>query len=255
MRVPVTGTAWAAAAGARALVFADAPPTGADPRWIDGADGHHLQRVRRLLVDETVVVADGRGGWVRTRVAEVRDGAIRVVATDEARTEPRPTPELTVAFAPAKRDHGTEVTHQLVELGVDRIVPLRSVRGVVRWEGPRADKHLDRLRRVAREAAMQCQRARIPEIASPCTPAELATRAGVVLADPRGVAVSRASVPDGDAWIVLVGPEGGFEPSEIASLAAAPRLAIGPHVLRSVTAPAAVAAALAALRDVPVDTL
>ena len=240
---------WAASAGARALAFVAALPTGSDPCWIDGADGHHLRRVRRLGVDETVVLADGTGRWVPTRVVELGDGSIAVVATGAVGQEPVTTPELTIAFSPAKRDHGTEVTHQLVELGVDRIVPLRTERGVVRWDGTRGDGQLERLRRVAREASMQCQRARIPEIVAPCTVAELADRPGVVLADPRGEAVSRASLPGGDAWVVLVGPEGGFAPAELDVLGACPRLAIGPHVLRVVTAPAAIVAAMAPLRS------
>ena len=77
---------------------------------------------------------------------------------------------MTVAFAPARQDHGTEVVHQLVELGVDEIVPLLTRRGVVRWEGERAHKPLDRLRRVAREAAVQSHRARLPVVAMPCSP-------------------------------------------------------------------------------------
>jgi 16S rRNA (uracil1498-N3)-methyltransferase len=244
----VSGARWASSAGARALVFVTDLPEGAEPCWIDGPDGHHLQRVRRLGVDERVVVADGTGRWIPTRVAELGDGSIRVEPTGAACDEPVLVPELTVAFAPAKRDHGSEVTHQLVELGVDRIVPLHTERGVVRWDGERGAKQLERLRRVAREASMQCQRARVPEVAAPCSPAELATRRGVVLADPHGQPVSRASLPDGDAWIVLVGPEGGFAPAEITAFGECPRLAIGPHVLRAVTAPAAVAAALASLR-------
>jgi 16S rRNA (uracil1498-N3)-methyltransferase len=242
---------WAAASGARALAFVADLPSGPDPCWIEGADGHHLQRVRRLGVDEVVVLADGSGRWVPTRILELRDGAVGVVATGESREEPVLGPELTVAFAPAKRDHGTEVTHQLVELGVDRIVPLRTERGVVRWDGERGAKHLDRLRRVACEAAMQCLRARIPDVAPPATPAQLAGGRGVVLADPRGAPVSRASLPGGDSWLVLIGPEGGFAPDELAALGGCTRLAIGPHVLRAVTAPAAVAAALAALRRTP----
>ena len=241
-------TGWAAGSGARALAFVDALPVGSEPYWIDGPDGHHLQRVRRLGVDERVVLADGIGRWVPTRIVEVRDGAVAVVPTADVCTEPLRTPALTVAFAPAKRDHGTEVAHQLVELGVDRIVPLRTERGVVRWEGERGAKHLDRLRRVAREASMQCQRARIPEVALPMSPAELARGPGLVVADPGGAPVSRASLPDGDAWLVLVGPEGGFSPGERTVLSDALLVAIGPHVLRAVTAPAAVAAAMAAFR-------
>jgi 16S rRNA (uracil1498-N3)-methyltransferase len=243
---------WAAASGARALVFVD----GIDERagvWIDGDDGHHLARVRRLGVGERLVLADGTGRWVSGPVVEVAEGAMRVEADGEPATEPERTPRLTIAFAPAKRDHGTEVVHQLVELGVDRIVPLRTDRGVVRWDGERGDKQLARLRRVAREAAMQSLRARPAEVAAPTTPAELAgaageTPAGLVLADPRGVEVSRTALPDTDEWVVLVGPEGGFSPAELVALEACPRVAIGPHVLRAVTAPAAVAAAIATVR-------
>lgn len=239
---------WAAAADARALAFVEALPTGSDPLRIDGPDGHHLQRVRRLGVDEPIVLADGRGRWVPARVSGVAEGTIDVAATGGPREEPQPSPALTIAFAPAKRDHGTEVTHQLVELGVDRIVPLQTERGVVRWDGERGAKHLERLRRVAREAAMQCRRARIPEIARPSTLSELADRPGLLVADAGGARVTRASLPDGDAWFVVVGPEGGFAPGELATLGDAPRLAVGPHVLRAVTAPAAVAAAIASLR-------
>jgi 16S rRNA (uracil1498-N3)-methyltransferase len=230
-------------------VFVDALPSVDHPSWIDGSDGHHLRRVRRLAVGETVVLADGTGRWVITRVAEERDGALGVVPAGDVHEEPARTPTLTVAFAPAKRDHGTEVTHQLVELGVDRIVPLRTERGVVRWDGERGDKHLERLRRVAREAAMQCHRARIPDVADPCTPGELVARGGgVVVADALGVPPARASLPDGDAWVVLVGPEGGFSDAERAAFDGAARVAIGPHVLRAVTAAPAIAAALAACR-------
>ena len=239
---------WAAAAGARALVLSDRRPEPGVTHWVGGDDGHHLQRVRRLGVGERVVVADGTGWWVPGRIVDVRDGSVGLVSDGTPRVEPERRPALTVAFAPAKRDHGTEVTHQLVELGVDRIVPLRTERGVVRWDGERGARQLERLRRVAREAAMQCLRARLPEVTAACTPAELASATGLVLADPRGATVSRSSLPDTDAWTLLVGPEGGFSSAELAAFDGCPRVAIGPHVLRAVTAPAAVAAAFAALR-------
>src|SRR2546425_849807 len=98
----VAATGWAAAAGARALTFVDALPSGDATWWIDGPDGHHLQRVRRLAVGETVVLADGVGRWLLTRIAEDRDGCVGVVPVGAPHEEPRRTPELTVAFAPAK---------------------------------------------------------------------------------------------------------------------------------------------------------
>lgn len=242
---------WAAAAGARALVVVPGPPAPSTEVVIDGPDGHHLQRVRRLGVDEVVVLADGAGGWVRAHVVAVGDGTLTVATDGDVRAEPAMEPRLTVAFAPAKRDHGVEVTHQLVELGVDRIVPLHTDRGVVRWDGPRGARHVEKLRRVAREAAMQSLRARVPEVDAPCTVAELVARAdGVVVADRAGAPVGAAALPAGPEWTVVVGPEGGLSPAERALAGPAPCISIAPHVLRAVTAPAAIAASLGAVRAV-----
>ena len=67
-------------------------------------------------------------------------------------------PELTVVFAPVKGERPEWVVQKLTELGIDRIVPLRSERSVVRWTGQRGQATVERLRRVAREAAAQCRR-------------------------------------------------------------------------------------------------
>ena len=62
------------------------------------------------------------------------------------------------------------------------------------------------------------------------------------------MSASGLAEPAGAEWLVIVGPEGGLDPAEDALLAAAPRLAVGPHVLRAVTAPVAVASALVGFR-------
>ena len=88
----------------------------------------------------------------------------------------RPVPEVTVAFAPTKGDRPEWVAQKLTELGVDRVVPLRTSRSVVRWEGERGAKAVERLRRVAREAAAQCRRAWLPEVSGVCRLDEVAGR-------------------------------------------------------------------------------
>lgn len=249
----MTEARWAASAHARALVFVDEfvldPAGGASTIWIDGTDGHHLQRVRRLDVGESIVVADGRGSWYPGRITQTRQGAVLVERVGPIGQEPTPTPRLTVGFAPAKRDHGTDVVHQLVELGVDRIIPLVTHRSVVRWDGDRGTKALDRMRRVAREAAMQCHRARIPAVDPPTTLANLHGAVGLLIGDPGGIRAEEVPFPDGGEWLAIIGPEGGFAPEELASLRTTIRVRVGPHVLRSVTAPVAIAAALASRRS------
>ena len=246
---------WAAGAGATALVFVDDFDDGTsddagdeNERDIVGEDGHHLQRVRRVRVDETVVIADGDGHWYLTRVMSVGDATLTVERVSELHREPEPAPRITIGFAPAKSDHGVEVVHQLVELGVDRIIPLITRRGVVRCDGARGEKAWARMQRAMRAAAMQCHRARIPTLDPPTALSALRRRTGLLIAHRDGVPIDGLDPPDVDGWCVVVGPEGGFAPEELAMLDGVTRVRVGPHVLRSVTAPVAIAAALAATR-------
>jgi 16S rRNA (uracil1498-N3)-methyltransferase len=220
---------------------------------IEGDDGHHLQRVRRLRAGEAVTAADGLGAWRLCTVEAAADGRVVLAPTGPLMLEPTLSPRLTIAFAPAKGDQAGTVVHQLVELGVDRVMPVALQRSVVRWEAGREDRALTRLRRIAREAAMQSRRARLAEVVPGEPLAALAGHPGLVVADPAGVTAAELGEPAGGEWLILVGPEGGFDPSERSLTATAGRLAIGPHVLRAVTAPAAAAAALVGFRS-PIHT-
>jgi 16S rRNA (uracil1498-N3)-methyltransferase len=238
------------AAGTDAVAHVLVDDVDANEITVAGDDGHHLERVRRLRADDVVTAADGRGTWRTCRVKAAGDGRVVLAPEGPLTIEPLLVPGLTVAFAPAKGDHAATVVHQLVELGVDRVVPVMLARSVVRWDGARLERALDRLRRVAREAAMQSRRARLPEVAAPEPLEELAARPGLVVADPGGGPPGSLPPPAMGGWVVLVGPEGGLDPAERHLVAAAPRLGVGPHVLRAVTAPVAAAAALAGFRGV-----
>ncbi len=240
---------WAAAYPATAHVFLDALT---DDARVDGDDGRHLARVRRVRVGETVTGADGRGTWRPYVVDAVEPGALVLRATAGARVEPSLVPGLEVAFALTKGAKPETVVQHLTELGVDRIRPVRARRSVVRWDAARAESAVARLRRVAREAAMQCRRARLPEVDVPGELAALSGRPGLVVGDPAGISAAEVAVPDGPdgSWLVLVGPEGGLEPDEIIALGPVARVGIGPHVLRAETAAVALAAALAVRRGI-----
>ncbi|MFO1537529.1 MAG: RsmE family RNA methyltransferase [Actinomycetota bacterium] len=249
MRAPGAPHAFAATAGAAAHVLVG--PGLAEALRIEGPDGHHLERVRRLRVGERVTAGDGAGAWRPYRIVATARGRLDLAADGVECHEPRLTPGLGVAFGIGKGTKPEQVVAGLTELGVDRIVPLASARSVARWEPDRADAALARLRRVAREAAMQCRRARVPEVAAPVAPADLAPAGTVVLGDPDGVAVDALPEPGDAGWLAVVGAEGGWDADERAVLLARPdagALAVGPHVLRTETAALAVAAALAGRR-------
>ena len=168
----------------------------------------------------------------------------RLVAEGTVGSCDRPVPALCVAFAPVKGDRTEWAVQKLTELGVDRIAVLRSTRSVVHWEGDRRHRALDRLRRVAREAAAQSRRARLPEVLDAGDADALAAALAPVplaLADPSG------PPPPPSVRAVAVGPEGGWSDEERAG--AGLLVSLGPAVLRAETAAVSAAALLCARRD------
>ena len=172
--------------------------------------------------------------------------------------EPQLEPRLVVAFALTKGTKPDLAVQKLTELGVDGVVLLSTRRSIPRWSGSRAHAALARLRRIAREAAAQCRRARFPAVDGVLPVTELRGRSGLVVADPAGEELARLPAPPGGEWVLVVGPEGGFDPDEAAALTSPAedrhrpgRLRLGPHVLRAETAAIAGAAVLATRRAIP----
>jgi 16S rRNA (uracil1498-N3)-methyltransferase len=197
-------------------------------------DRHHFERVLRLRRGDLVTVSDGMGGWMPCTFGPTLSPAGPV------QREPVPTPTITVAFGILKGERPELVVQKLTELGVDRVVPMTTARCVVHWEGERARRHAERLRRVAREASMQARRARLPEVDDVRPFEEVAKWEGAVMADGEGQPVTL------EHPVVLVGPEGGWAPEE-SGLGLA-TVTLGPHVLRAETASIVAGALLAARR-------
>ena len=193
-------------------------------------DAHHLFRVLRVRDGEVVTASDGIGGWRATRALS---GAL--VADGPVEHEP-PPPPCTIAAAIPKGDRAEWMVQKLTEIGVAEIVLLHCARSVVRWEGERGAKQLARLQRVAREAAVQSRRVWLPVVRGPVSFSEAAALPGAVLAEPDGERGGRAST-------IIIGPEGGFSPDELA--VPLPRRRLVDTVLRVETA--AIVAASGAL--------
>jgi 16S rRNA (uracil1498-N3)-methyltransferase len=224
------------------------------PRLVDeldvaGDDGHHLARSLRLRQGETVTAADGRGAWrPYTVAAATRRAGVQLAAAGPPVREPELWPRLVVAFALTKGGKPELVVQKVTELGADALVPVRTQRSVARWSGPRVDTATARLRRIAREAAAQSRRARLPEVAAPVDVTSLVGRGGLLVADRDGVPAAELPDPPDGEWVLVVGPEGGLDPAERAVLGAAPALGLGPFVLRAETAAIAAVGAIAGRR-------
>jgi 16S rRNA (uracil1498-N3)-methyltransferase len=200
-----------------------------DAPTVDADDHHHLFRVLRLVNGEPVTVTDGAGSWRPCRVAGetlVPDGEVAFVE----RSDP-----ITIGFAIPKSDRPEWIVQKLTELGVDRIVLLHASRSVVRWDEPRAARHLAKLRKVAAAALQQSRNVWMPELVGPLSAGSMLPEAAI--AEPGGRAL-RA-----DDRTLLIGPEGGWSGDELA--AAADTVALAGAVLRTETAAVAAAALLA----------
>lgn len=207
------------------------------PELLDD-DSHHLGRVLRLRDGDEVTASDGNGSvrlctWVAGHLEPL----------DEIINEPAPDPPLCVGFALTKADKPEWAVQRLTELGVDRIVPFVAERSVVRWDPDKAARNVERLRKVAREAAVQSRRSRVPEVADIAAFAQV-----VAVVDPQSLALAEpGGGPIGARHTcVLVGPEGGWSPAEMEAVRS--HVSLGDTVLRAETAAVAAGALLTAVR-------
>ncbi|MFG6445544.1 16S rRNA (uracil(1498)-N(3))-methyltransferase [Microbacterium sp. P06] len=211
---------------------------------LDGAEAHHAAVVRRLRVDEDVTVGDGRGVWLTGRTTTVSPREV-VVRVDDRRDEPAPQPRILLAQALAKGDRDELAVQAATELGVDAILPWQAERSVSRWDA-KAEKGVARWTTIVREASKQAHRAWIPEVRPLAKTADLVALAAdnrMLLLEPRATETLSATelVAAGGDVILVVGPEGGIAPGELAALegAGARPVRLGRTVLRTSTAGAA----------------
>ena len=229
--------------------------TEGDAVTLTGAEAHHAATVRRVRVGEGVTVGDGAGAWLTGEVESVTPREV-VVRIRERTDAAAPAPRIVLVQALAKGDRDELAVQAATELGVDEIVPWQSARSVSRWDAAKAAKGRARWASIAREAAKQAHRAFLPEVAELTTTAGLVRRAAasvvLVLEPAASEPLSALALDPADPRdiVLVVGPEGGIAPEELALLgeAGARQVRLGDTVLRTSTAgPAALAVVSTAL--------
>lgn len=222
---------------------------------VTGDEAHHAVVVRRLREGEQVVLTDGLGTSA-TGVVASTGKRVFVVRVESLRGDPRPEPAITVVQALPKGERGELAVEVLTEVGVDTVVPWAASRSVAVWKGERAAKSHAKWQATAREAAKQSRRSWLPTVTSLASTADVVSVIGeadlaVVLHEDATAALSAVVVPISGRIVVVVGPEGGIAPDELAAFvdAGAVSVRLGAEVLRTSTAGVVAVAAMLARTD------
>ncbi|MFJ4279201.1 16S rRNA (uracil(1498)-N(3))-methyltransferase [Streptomyces massasporeus] len=220
---------------------------------LDGPEGRHAVSVKRLRAGEDVILTDGAGRWADCVVLGTEGKDRLILQLDSWSEEPAEQPRVTVVQALPKGDRGELAVETMTEVGVDAIVPWAAARCITQWKGDRGIKALGKWRATAREAGKQSRRVRFPEVADAATTKQVAALlAGAdfaaVLHESGDEPLATAELPATGDIVLVVGPEGGVAPEELALFAEAGAQAyrLGRSVLRTSTAGTAAAAVLLA---------
>ena len=214
-------------------------------------EARHARKVLRLGPGDEVCAMDGDGRRWRAAIRHAGEDGVRVDLL-EALPSGEPPVRLTVYQGIPKADKLDFVAHKLTELGASALVPVKMDRCVVKLDAKDGRKRRERLERIAREAAKQCNRGRAPSVAEPMGWAEAlgAMAAHDLLLVPWEEAGGYrlkdafAARPDAADIGVVIGPEGGMSPQEVDAMLAlgARTVTLGPRILRTETAAIAAAA-------------
>ena len=234
-------------------VFLLRPLPPADRVVLDGPEGRHAAKVRRLRAGERVDLTDGEGQLAECIVAAAGRESLELDVQRRSFT-PRPEPWIVVVQALVKGDRSELAVELLTEVGVDEIVPWAAQRCVATWVPERSPR---RWEAAAAEAAKQARRSRWPVVAPLADSAAVQDRIGsatgaYVLHEAADGALTAAYTAEprlrAETLVLVVGPEGGLTDDELARFekAGATTVRLGPSVLRASTAGCAAAAVLLA---------
>jgi 16S rRNA (uracil1498-N3)-methyltransferase len=238
--------------------FFSSQPITSDRVTLDGAEAHHLLHVMRAAVGATVTLFDDSGAEFSAAVEKLgrSEVALRII---ERRAVDRELPfPLTLGVALPKGERQKWLVEKLTEMGAATLVPLATERGVAQ---PTASA-LERLHRAGIEAAKQCGRNRLLQIAKPQAWGEWVSQNAIasdlrspddpaapirrLLAHPGGLPLSQLDLTAPQSTRIAIGPEGGFTDNEVVAATSTGWQAVdlGPRILRVETAAVALTAAI-----------
>lgn len=215
--------------------------------YIEGSDVNHVKNVLRMKLGEELEICDGKDKKYLCEIEEMTLDYVCARILEELKADTELPSKLYLFQGLPKGDKMELIIQKAVELGVYEIVPVATKRAVVKLDDKKASKKVERWNSIAEGGAKQSGRSFIPEVTSVMSYKEAlayASKLDVVLIPyelAEGMAETKqiiSAIKAGESVGIFIGPEGGFETSEVESAIAigAKAITLGKRILRTETA-------------------
>ena len=214
---------------------------------IDGQDVNHMKNVLRMKLGEQVKISDGNNKNYLCEIQELTDAEVRLGILEELEENTELDSKIYLFQGLPKNDKMELIVQKAVELGAYQIIPVATKRAVVKLDAKKAAKKVERWNGISESAAKQAGRSVIPEVTEVLTFTEALKKAqelDVILIPyelAEGMKETKeiiSNVSKGQSIGIFIGPEGGFEVSEVekAIEMGAKSITLGRRILRTETA-------------------
>jgi len=221
---------------------------------VSGEDVQHIARVLRLQNGDRIILCDGEGTDYLTAILSMDKHSIRTNIIDKEASKSEPDIDAVLYQGIPKSTKMDIIIQKCTELGVKRIVPVYTARTIVKFESEKDEKKkVERWAKISEEAAKQSGRGIIPGISMPMTLKEAVRDAAkldkvIVPYELEGSVSIKKELSKSKVGSIgfFIGPEGGFESSEIGKaeeIGAVP-VTLGSRILRTETAGVVVLASI-----------
>ena len=217
---------------------------------ITGEEAQHISRVLRMKKGDTVTLCDGAGYFYEATLCGFDEKSVTAEINSVRKAQTEPNVQITIFQGVPKNPKLETIVQKATEIGVVKIVPMDTKRAVAKLD---KSSKVDRLRKIAREAAKQSKRGIVPAVCEPISFKEAvkeAAKADIAIIpyeEEREVSLKKAlSGKKAQSVSIMIGPEGGFEKDEVllAKENGIISVTLGRRILRTETAPLVVSAAV-----------
>lgn len=218
--------------------------------FISGDDGKHIAKVMRMDSGDRIIAVDNGEAFI-SEITNIDTEGVAIGKMEGPLPSKEMNVNVTIACGLPKGDKLDFIVQKGTELGMSRIIPFEAERSIVKWDTKKGDKKVERLKKIAKEAAEQCHRTVIPDVTAPMSFKQLlqagrnfdirffADEEDAKGTDPNRIADRLKNVYHKQSVLVVFGPEGGLSRQEAEGMRAADFLSVslGPRILRTETAP------------------